>query len=1053
MNDDVFSRENSVGIDQTKNDLNRSLPPGTRVRLKDDPGRQGVVTGKTKTKAVSLYLQVVFPDGPEFHRDVHLEIIEDDNDDPTELLLKGKVGRARDLRGNITHIRLTGRLDNLIYSMDTTNTDFYPYQFKPVLNFLDSPGNGLLIADEVGLGKTIEAGLIWTELRSRFDIRRVVVLCPAMLREKWRDELSKRFGIEATISNAGEVLERLSEYRSGERQDFALICSMQGLRPRRGGGRDDKRQNASSSLFRLLKESEYADPLLDLLIVDEAHYLRNPESKTSRLGRRLRAVSEHVVLLSATPVHLRSADLFQLLNLVDEGTFNQPHVFDEILRANEPLIRARDAILAGTITQADFIDLLKISKATPYFERSRQIGDLLENPPSDVDLENRELRTALADQLDAINLLGRVVNRTRKRDVTEWRVVREVVAEMIPMAPVERRFYEQVTDLVRDFASRYNGPEGFLLATPQRQMTSCMVAALGAWMMHANVSEEQVFEDLGIDEVTVRREIGPLIQELMQYAVGFVDIGELRQNDSKYARLKTMLTTYLNRNPGEKVVLFAYFRPTLGYLRKRLEEDGISCIVLTGGQGADKQSTIDRFQRPDGPSVLLSSEVASEGVDLQFSRVVINYDLPWNPMKVEQRIGRIDRLGQKSPVITIWNLFYEGTIDQRIYTRLYERLKIFERALGGLEAVLGEKIRELTEDLLAGKLTPVQEEIRIDQTEQAISNLLALERQLEEEAADLVAHGDYILNKIRSARELQRNITGEDLWNYVHDFFKKEYTGSEFVQINEKEPLFDVKLSDMAKIHLGRFLDDFHLRGQTALSAPYPPSVRCRFLNQVDNRVPGRVETINHHHPLVRFVSNRIENLNFRYYSPVSVKISCDQIPEVAKGIYAFLVEHWSIKGIRDIERLFVVVTELGRDLQLLREETAEKLITIAARHGRDWMRPDQSVDLQKAVLEIERCQDHAERAYEFFVKRIEAENNDRADVQERALKQHLGRQIEKIDTIIEKVGENERVARMWRGRRDATISRVEQKIVEINENRRLKHRKREICIGLVSVS
>jgi hypothetical protein len=717
------------------------------------------------------------------------------------------------------------------------------------------------------------------------------------------------------------------------------------------------------------------------------------------------------------------------------------------------LIRARDAILAGTITQADLTGLLQISKATPYFESSRQIGDLLENPPSDADLANRELRTALADRLDAINLLGRVVNRTRKRDVTEWRVVREVVAEMIPMAPVERRFYEQVTNLVRDFARQYNGPEGFLLATPQRQMTSCMAAALGAWMMNTSFSEVQLFEDLGIHEITVQRELGPLLQKLVQHASDFVDVQALRQSDSKYARLKIMLSTYLNRHPGQKVVLFAYFRPTLGYLKKRLEEDGISCIVLTGGRGPDKQTIIEQFRKPNGPSVLLSSEVASEGVDLQFSRVVINFDLPWNPMKVEQRIGRIDRLGQKSPVITIWNLFYEGTIDQRIYMRLYERLKIFERALGGFEPILGDKIRELTEDLLAGKLTPAQEEARIDQTEQAISNLLELERKLEEDAVDLVAHGDYILNKIRAAREMQRNITGEDLWNYVYDFFTKEYVGSEFVQINEKEPIFDVKLSETAKLHLGRFLDDFHLRGQTALSAPYPPTVRCRFLNQVDDRRPGRVETINHHHPLVRFVSNRIGNLNFRYYSPVSVSLNSDQIPEVSKGIYAFLVEHWSVKGIRDIERLFAAATELGQNGQLLREEKAEKLITIAARHGRDWMRPDQSVDLQKAVLEIERCQDHAEIAYEFFVKRIEAENNDRADVQERALKQHLGRQIEKIDAIIEKVGENERVARMWRGRRDATISRVEQKIVEINENRRLKHRKREICIGLVSVS
>jgi SNF2 family DNA or RNA helicase len=104
-------------------------------------------------------------------------------------------------------------------------------------------------------------------------------------------------------------------------------------------------------------------------------------------------------------------------------------------------------------------------------------------------------------------------------------------------------------------------------------------------------------------------------------------------------------------------------------------------MVLVGGGSVDKNEAIEHFKRPNGPSVLLASEVASEGIDLQFSRVVVNDDLPWNPMKVEQRIGRIDRLGQTSPKITIWNIFYDDTIDARIHERLYMRLGIFEYAL------------------------------------------------------------------------------------------------------------------------------------------------------------------------------------------------------------------------------------------------------------------------------------------------------------------------------------------------------------------------------------
>ena len=136
--------------------------------------------------------------------------MEDGHDDAYELLTRSRFGRAADLRRSLTFLHLSGRLANLVYSMETTNVDFYAYQYKPVLSFLESPSNGLLIADEVGLAKTIEAGLIWTELRARYDARRLVVFCPAMLREKWRDELRERFGVDAVIiattSKSDEVI-------------------------------------------------------------------------------------------------------------------------------------------------------------------------------------------------------------------------------------------------------------------------------------------------------------------------------------------------------------------------------------------------------------------------------------------------------------------------------------------------------------------------------------------------------------------------------------------------------------------------------------------------------------------------------------------------------------------------------------------------------------------------------------------------------------------------------------------------------------------------------
>lgn len=217
------------------------MVPGDKVRLIDNPGRIGILTNETDgSPGPRQRVLVIFQDGTESHVYLRsLEKVKNISNGPNDDIRRGSFGRADDLRGLITNSRLSGKLANLIYSLNTTNTDFYAYQFKPVLQFLDSPSNGILIADEVGLGKTIEAGLIWTELRAREDARRLLIICPAMLREKWRDELSKRFGVKAQIVDAGELLDGLNIALKRPLDEFAYISSFQGLRPPRGWDKDE----------------------------------------------------------------------------------------------------------------------------------------------------------------------------------------------------------------------------------------------------------------------------------------------------------------------------------------------------------------------------------------------------------------------------------------------------------------------------------------------------------------------------------------------------------------------------------------------------------------------------------------------------------------------------------------------------------------------------------------------------------------------------------------------------------------------------------------------
>jgi superfamily II DNA or RNA helicase len=1033
------------------------MEAGVLVRLKSDPGRKGLTTGKTRERAGRLLIQVRFPNSVEYIPKDQLEIPPKRRENPLDLLDEGRLGLARDLRRAITHVRLSGRLANLIYSMEITNTDFYAYQFKPVLKLLNSATNGILIADEVGLGKTIEAGLIWTELRSRYDFRRLLVLCPAVLREKWRMELQKRFGIDAQILDAAEAHNALMDAsRDGIYASFAIISSMQGLRPRKGWDKDDNPDKMPASILcRYLKDQELENPLVDLLIIDEAHKLRNPERKTAALGRLLRKVSDYTALLSATPVHLRSSDLYQLINLVDEDTFNHPAEFENILSANAPLTTAREKVLSQKLSQHDFLDLLKKAKEHPLLQKNRQLKSLIDSPPSSKDLEQPEKRSLIAGRLDTMNILGHVVTRTRKREVKEWSVIRQPFAEKIPLTDPERIFYENVTNMVRGFCTKYDRHEGFLLVTPQLQMCSSMPAALREWQQRkelyiARLNEEEDYDSEEDDS------FGPLIMEIIDKVDQLGNLPELWENDSKFNRFNEVLQKLLKDNSIEKIIVFSRFRATLEYLNERLSKIGIPSILMMGGKEFDKDAIVKEFGSPDGPNILLSSEVGSEGIDLQFCHLMVNYDLPWNPMKVEQRIGRIDRIGQKAERVLIWNLFYRDTIDGRLYTRLLDRLHIFEYALGGLEPVIGEEIEKLTYELLSKPLTPEQEIQRIDQTAVALETNQRIERELEEEAGQLVAYGDYILNQIQAARELNRWIDARDIQIYITDFFSLHYPGCQFKQLMKDQLDFEIRLSNEAKYDLEKFLKDTKLVGSTVLTRNDPTPVRCRFENKLAGGRSHYVEIINQVHPLIRFVTHNIDKNEEYSYPAVSIKLNSKHLPsEFEKVTYVFTIQKWTVRGIQEMEQLYFAAIPLGGSTVLLSEKNSERLALAGAVHGEDWLEARNLVSLELAVVcANEHCLAYSDQRYAEYVAEMQNRNADRADIQEKTLERHLKNQLDKLLIVKAKHAQfgRESLAKATEGKIIALKNRVERKRIEIQKRRELNVSKDEICVGIVKV-
>ncbi len=376
--------------------------------------------------------------------------------------------------------------------------------------------------------------------------------------------------------------------------------------------------------------------------------------------------------MSATPIHNYNQDLFSLLQLLDGDTFERMDDLALILEASRPLVEARDHLLGKRPTSDKLVGLLDTAARHPLLKGNRQLQLAREQAADGGRLENRDYRAKLARRLETINPLAYVITRTRKREVKEWRVFREPVREQIRMKPCEEKFYTAVTEFVINYAMSRAGNERFILATPQRQMSSSMVATLRAWQQKRDNIDDLIAAGREASEDVA---VGPLTREMIERAYDFGNVDELERNDSKYNRLREALKTFFGKHPTEKVVLFSTFRETLNYLGERLAGDGVAGIVMHGGvKRSGKEDILDAFRTDAGLRVLLSSEVGSEGIDLQFCRVLVNYDLPWNPMRVEQRIGRLDRLGQQADSILIWNLFFAGTIDSRIYERLYEKL-------------------------------------------------------------------------------------------------------------------------------------------------------------------------------------------------------------------------------------------------------------------------------------------------------------------------------------------------------------------------------------------
>ncbi len=899
-----------------------NFKPGERVRLKRDPSAVGVVTDTPPQEMTGrLMIEVEFPTGRARRPASQLERVEAEVD-AVEDLRNGKLSSPIDLRRTINHLRMTGKLADMIYAMGATNTQFHAYQFKPLLKLLNAPARGLLIADEVGLGKTIEAGLIWTELVARFDARRLLVVCPKPLVEKWRAELRSKFNVEAKACNAAELMDLLRD-DAERKQGFAAIASLSSLRPPAKWNDDvEPDQSARGQLARFLAD-ERDDELFDLVIFDEAHHMRNADTANHKLGQLVTEAADYSLLLSATPINLRSNDLRVLLKLLDPDTFENEWQFAILQDENAPLVAACEAARNPGVPIASVAKLIDELPPGRILKTGGRLKRLRAELKSGVE-DTPETRVRLAARLEEMSLLGSIVNRTRRRDVAEFKVERRPKTIPWEMSADERNFYDRITHAIERYAYDRDLNERFLLAQTQRLLASSLASAYRHWgEKTGNLSLD---ED---DDDAPKSVPGPLVSALGEICNDRTVLAELERNDTKFERLSAAIKDLRSADGDQKLIVFSSFRRVISYLKGRLESLGINVVELHGGIKEDRQQTVERFADAPGGTVLLTSEVGGEGLDLQFCRIVLNWDLPWNPMKVEQRIGRVDRIGQQSESVDIINLIASNTIEEIVYDRLYQRLDIIRYALGDFEPILGEIVKDLDIILSDPSLSLAERAAEIDRATQAAEARKQQADQLEREAPGLIAHGENILNRIKEANAPHKMLSSSDLRDYIVSTLVENFPDTRFDRVpGASVEIYEARLSSRAQAEFARFLDSSAKRYPTRFRRDAGSGVRVVFGSNPD---PGRfraIDTVPMTHPLARFASEirqrRLAGLAIR---PVtSLKISLQEAGGLKQGRYAVAVERWSIDGLVPVDKLFYLASEILTG-EVVGPDDAEKLL------------------------------------------------------------------------------------------------------------------------------
>lgn len=676
---------------------------------------------------------------------------------PGEALVGGAIGNVErfGLRLQARYLQHAYRYDELS-GLSNARVEPQLHQVFVAHRVMGKLAPRMILADEVGLGKTIEAGLILKELRARQLIDRVLVMCPASLQIQWQHELSSKFNEEFEVldSDAARHLGKNKANPFAKRSN--VICSLN---------------------FAVTRDrpDQIVEAGWDLVIFDEAHRVRRQRrgktreaTKTYQLADQLKETAYGFLLLTATPMQLDPYELWSHIELVEPGLYPDFHDY-EARRRSLPVLN-------------EAMRRLQTWEALPRTERSgfgsdpagQLVAQLLEAPPEQLELRlaDAELREQLQDRLVDEHPLSRLLVRNRKASIGTFAKRR---ARRVPVQPTDEEALvdEAVAGYIRETYDRArtlkNNAVGFLMVTYQKMLASSPAAIhaslekrLAKLRRQANAIEEIKKQSLSKPAIDVLREEPELTDVLDEFVGAVLDVGALHDeiatldrlvldlsevSDSKAEMLVGWIIDILEQDPDEKVLVFTQFKETQYYLADALESLGVAVQTFNGSMKLDdKEAAVRAFRTKD--SVLISTEAGGEGRNFQFAHIMFNFDLPWNPMKVEQRIGRLDRIGQQRDVL-IYNLYKTGTIEERVLDVLEKRIGLFEESVGTLDPILGDVEAEIEKLVTQG---PDDIDAAFKQMERGLEERLAEARSLESTLGDFVM--DRASLRVERAREL-----------------------------------------------------------------------------------------------------------------------------------------------------------------------------------------------------------------------------------------------------------------------------------------------------------